>query len=121
MYEVIYENRLILKNNMKSTVANDVVGDLLLLFPGQLDGLFFAPGAQDVLFNVGVCDRDGAMHGSVYSGDIVHCDNPLNNLFSRWFNYRSGCEASKRSVSAAGGRREVGGCFGSLAVRGGCF
>ncbi len=61
------------------------------------------------------------MRGSVYSGDIVHCDNPLNNLFSRWFNYRSGCEASKRSVSAAGGRREVGGCFGSPAVRGGCF
>ena len=32
MYEVIYENRLILKNNMKSTVANDGLGLFNILF-----------------------------------------------------------------------------------------
>ena len=32
MYEVIYENRLILKNNMKSTVANDGLGPFSILF-----------------------------------------------------------------------------------------
>lgn len=40
----IYHIRF-LKSPRESTVANDVFGDLLLLFPGQLDGLFFAPGA----------------------------------------------------------------------------
>ena len=32
MYEAIYENRLILKNNMKSTVANDGLGPFSILF-----------------------------------------------------------------------------------------
>ena len=32
MYEVIYENRLILKNNMKSTVAKDALGPFRILF-----------------------------------------------------------------------------------------
>ena len=32
MYKVIYENRLILKKNMKSTVANDGLGPFSILF-----------------------------------------------------------------------------------------
>ncbi|EDE2688915.1 hypothetical protein GBG94_18025 [Salmonella enterica subsp. enterica] len=62
-----------------------------------------------------------AMRRGVNSSDKVHGDNPLNNLFSCWFNYRYAHKASKRSVSATGGRQGFGGVFGSLAVRGGCF
>jgi hypothetical protein len=104
-----------------ATVADYVIGDLLFLFPGQLDGYIVTPGVQHAFLVLRERHRNMAMRRGVNSSDKIHGDNPLNNLFSCWFNYRYAHKASKRSVPAAGGRQGVGGVLGSLAVRGGCF